>query len=421
MTHLSDSLDGSLHREPFLARFLKQRSGVFAGVGLSLLAIMLITTTVMPSDEDKDILVGTIIILWLGSLGAVGALVAARRPENPVGWLLLSSALLISLSFLADAYASYSLQLGHGPLPLDRFMAWLTLWLTIPGFGSFIFVFLLFPNGRLLSPRWQWLVWLGIAGLSAVTLGVAIRPGPIDAVPTVDNPFGVEAVGGAARFLTEGPAGLVDGAVVLAAIVSLILRIRRSRGTERQQMRWFVFSVVVFVAVFLAAQILWAIVGESESGGAADTFGFLAIMLSLIFIPVSMGIGILRYRLYDIDVIVNKTLVYGGLTAILALAYLGIVVALQSVIPGAGDSDLTIAGSTLAVAALFRPLRARIQRFIDRRFYRGKYDTQRTLESFSSRLREDVDLDHLSADLLGVVRDTMQPAHASLWLRETRA
>jgi hypothetical protein len=186
-------------------------------------------------------------------------------------------------------------------------------------------------------------------------------------------------------------------------------------------MRWFVFSVVMFVVVFGAAQILWAIVEEPESGGPANTFGFLAIMLSLIFIPVSMGIGILRYRLYDIDVIVNKTLVYGGLTAILALAYLAIVVALQNVIPGADDSDLTIAGSTLAVAALFRPLRARVQGFIDRRFYRRRFDAQRTLESFSSRLREDVDLDHLSADLLRVVHSTMQPAHASLWLKEKRA
>jgi hypothetical protein len=414
MTHLSDSLPSSLHREHVLARSLKQRSGIFAGVGVSLLAIMLIATTAMPSDES--ILVGTIIILWLGSLGAVGALVAARRPENPVGWLLLTSALLISLSFLADAYASYSLQLGHGPLPLDRFMAWLTLWLTIPGFGSFIFVFLLFPNGRLLSRRWRWLVWLGIAGLSAAVFGIAIRPGPIDSVPTLDNPLGIQEAASLARFLTEGPGALLDGGVALAAVSSLILRIRRSRGTERQQMRWFVFSVVLFIAVFGAAQILWAIVGESESGGPADTIGFLAIMLSLIFIPVSMGIGILRYRLYDIDVIVNKTLVYGGLTAVLALAYLAIVVALQNVIPGADDSDLTIAGSTLAVAALFRPLRSRVQGFIDRRFYRRKYDTQRTLETFSSRLREDVDLDHLSQDLLGVVRDTMQPAHASLWL-----
>jgi hypothetical protein len=394
------------------------RSAWWAGGGFVLVIAMLVGSAAL--SRDDEFVAGIVLGVWLVVLAAVGALVAGKRKENPVGWLLLSAAVLIGLFLFADAYASYSLQFGHGPLPLDRFMAWLSLWVTIPGFGAFIFVFLLFPDGRLLSPRWRWLVWLGIAGLSVVVLGLAIRPGPIDSVPSLDNPFGIQEAGGLVHFLTEGPGSLVDGGVVLAAILSLILRIRRSRGTQRQQMRWFVFSVVMFVVVFGAAQILWAIVEEPESGGPANTFGFLAIMLSLIFIPVSMGIGILRYRLYDIDVIVNKTLVYGGLTAILALAYLAIVVALQNVIPGADDSDLTIAGSTLAVAALFRPLRARIQGFIDRRFYRGRYDAQRTLESFSSRLREDVDLDHLSADLLGVVRDTMQPAHASLWLRPTR-
>jgi hypothetical protein len=389
-----------------------------SGIGLGLIVTMVVVSALIGED---GVVAGLVLGVWLMALGAVGALVAARRPQNPIGWLLLSAAALISLFLFGDAYASYSLELGHGPLPLDRFMAWLTLWVAVPGFGAFIFVFLLFPDGRVLSPRWRWLVWLGIVGLSAVVLGLAIRPGPIDSVPSLDNPFGIQEAEGLARFLTEGPGGLLDGAVVLASVLSLILRIRRSRGTQRQQMRWFVFSVVMFVVVFGAAQILWAIVEEPESGGPANTFGFAAIMLSLIFIPVSMGISILRHRLYDIDTVVNKTLVYGGLTAILALAYVGIVVALQNVIPGADDSDLTIAGSTLAVAALFRPLRARIQGFIDRRFYRRKFDAQRTLESFSSRLREDVDLDHLSADLLGVVSDTMQPAHASLWLKEKSA
>jgi hypothetical protein len=389
-----------------------------SGTGLGLVVVMVVVSAFMGED---DFAAGLVFGVWLAALGTVGALVAARRPQNPIGWLLLSSAALISLFFFGDAYASYSLELGHGPLPLDRFMAWLTLWVAVPGFGAFIFVFLLFPDGRLLSPRWRWLVWLGIVGLCAVVLGLAIRPGPIDSVPNLDNPFGIQEAGGLAQFLTEGPGGLLDGAVALASVLSLILRIRRSRGTQRQQMRWFVFSVVMFVVVFGAAQILWAVVEEPESGGPANTFGFAAIMLSLIFIPVSMGISILRHRLYDIDTVVNKTLVYGGLTAILALAYLGIVVAIQNVIPGANDSDLTIAGSTLAVAALFRPLRARMQGFIDRRFYRRKYDAQRTLETFSSRLREDVDLDHLSADLLGVVHNTMQPAHASLWLRSAEA
>jgi hypothetical protein len=414
MSHPPDSFPRSLHREGFLTRLLKRRSGVVAGGGLGLLCLMLIATNVMPNDEG--ILVGLIVIAWLGSLGAVGALVAARRPTNPIGWLLLTSALLIALSFLADAYASYSLQLEHGPLPLDRFMAWVTLWVTVPGFGLFIFIFLLFPDGRLPSPRWRWLVRVAIVGLGALLLGLAIRPGPVDAVPTIDNPFGIQAARGVSG-LVEGPLGLLDGILVLAAVTSLVVRRRRARGAERQQMRWFVFSVVLFVTVFGAAQIFWAILGD-KSSGPTEFFPFFAIMAALIFIPISMGISILRYRLYDIDVIVNKTLVYGALTAVLAVAYLGLVVALQSVIPGAGDSDLTIAGSTLAVAALFRPLRGRIQGFIDRRFYRHKYDTQRTLESFSARLRDDVDLDHLSADLLGVVHDTMQPTHASLWLRE---
>jgi hypothetical protein len=389
-----------------------------SGTGLGLIVAMVVVSALIGEDE---VVAGLVLGVWLMALGAVGALVAARRPQNPIGWLLLSAAALISLFLFGDAYASYSLQFGHGPLPLDRFMAWLTLWVTIPGFGLFILVFLLFPTGHLQSHRWKWMAILAAVGLGAGTLGVAIRPGPVDAVPVIDNPFGLEAAESFARFLNEGLASFLVFPVVLASILSLVLRVWRATGIERQQMRWFVFSVVMFVVVFGSAQILWAVVEEPESGGPANTFGFFALMLSLIFIPVAMGIGILRHRLYDIDVIVNKALVYGGLTAILALAYLAIVVALQNVIPGADDSDLTIAGSTLAVAALFRPLRARIQGFIDRRFYRGRYDAQQTLESFSSRLREDVDLDHLSADLLGVVRDTMQPAHASLWLRPAEA
>jgi hypothetical protein len=397
---------------------VERTAGWLPGAGLGLVVTMVVVSALIGED---GVVAGLVLGVWLTALGAVGALVAARRPLNPIGWLLLSSAILISLFLFADAYASYSLELDHSSLPLDRFMAWLSLWVTVPGFGAFIFVFLLFPDGHVLSPRWRWLVWLGIAGLTLVVLGLAIRPGPIDSVPTLDNPLGVQEAEGLARFLTEGPGSLLDGGVVLAAVLSLILRIWRSRGTQRQQMRWFVFSVLVFVVVFGAAQIVWAIVEEPESGGPVNTFGFLAIMLSLIFIPVSMGIGILRYRLYDIDVIVNKTLVYGALTAMLAVAYLGIVVALQNLIPGADDSNLTIAGSTLAVAALFRPLRARLQGFIDRRFYRRKFDAQTMLESFSARLREDVDLDHLSRDLLWVIRETMQPAHASLWLRGPEA
>jgi hypothetical protein len=398
------------------ARWIDERTaGWLSGTVLGFVVTMVVVSALIGEDEAAA---GVVLGVWLTALGAVGALVAARRPRNPIGWLLLSAAGLITLFLFGDAYASYSLQFGHGPLPLDRFMAWLSLWVTIPGFGAFIFLFLLFPTGHLPSARWKWVAILAAGVLGAGTLGVAIRPGPVDAVPVIDNPFGLDAAAGFARFLEDGLGAFAVFPVALASILSLVLRVRRASGIERQQMRWFVFSVVLFLVVFVATQILWAIVEEPEEGGPANSLGFAALMLSLTFIPVSMGISILRHRLYDIDTVVNKTLVYGGLTAILALAYVGLVVALQNVIPGAGDSDLTIAGSTLAVAALFRPLRARIQGFIDRRFYRRKYDTQRTLESFSARLREDVDLDHLSADLLGVVHNTMQPAHASVWLKE---
>jgi hypothetical protein len=204
--------------------------------------------------------------------------------------------------------------------------------------------------------------------------------------------------------------------VAVLAIASLLARVRRSAGQEREQLKWFAYAA----ALMLVASFVGNPLAELLPPSVAEDVRNLPFVFGISLLPIATGIAILRYRLYDIDRIVNNTLVYGALTALLAAAYLGIVVALQNLVPGADDSDLAIAGSTLAVAALFRPLRARIQGFIDRRFYRRKYDMQRTLESFSSRLREDVDLDNLRADLLGVVRDTVQPAHASLWLKEKR-
>jgi hypothetical protein len=208
---------------------------------------------------------------------------------------------------------------------------------------------------------------------------------------------------------------------MVASAVALVLRFRRSRGEERLQLKWLAAAAGTVASLYLVAMagsLTYAFSDAKADPLWAQVLDQVALV-SCGLIPIAIGIAILKHRLYDIDLIINRTLVYGGLTALLAATYFGIVVLLQGVIPAAGDSDLTIAGSTLAVAALFRPLRARVQSFIDRRFYRRKVDAQRTLESFSSRLRDDVDLDHLSADLLGVVRDTLQPAHASLWLRGT--
>jgi hypothetical protein len=234
--------------------------------------------------------------------------------------------------------------------------------------------------------------------------------------PDVANPLGIEALRPLSGSL-DVSVGLLPLCMVGSAL-SLIGRFRRSRDRERLQLKWLAAGAGLTATLYLVLM----------ASGGAEHFGLWTppawvnnfddvIIYSFALIPVSVGVAVLKYRLYDIDVIINRTLVYGGLTALLATTYLGTVLLLQGVIPTAGDSDLTIAGSTLAVAALFRPLRARVQDFIDRRFYRRKVDAQHTLESFSSRLRDDVDLDNLSRDLLGVVRDTMQPEHASLWLR----
>jgi hypothetical protein len=274
------------------------------------------------------------------------------------------------------------------------------------------FLMLLFPTGSPPTRRWRWVGWVAAANILVLTgsaMSLWPQRGPallIDTLPTASLEILVEIT------------WTVMLVLLLVSFASLIVRFRRSRGEERQQLKWIAFVAAV-VSVLLFNQLFlleWLGAGNTPFGIVSEHL----LNLSAATFPIAAAIAITKYRLYDIDLVINRTLVYGALTALLALAYFGIVVALQNAIPGADDSDLTIAGSTLAVAALFRPLRARVQGFIDRRFYRRKFDAQRTLESFSSHLREDVDLDHLSADLLGVVRDTMQPAHASVWLRASQ-
>jgi hypothetical protein len=336
---------------------------------------------------------------------AAGALIAARRPHNPVGWLLLVAGLVSQLGEMSRPYGFHALVADTGSLPWGGLASWFFQTAWIVPICALPPLFLLFPTGRLVARGWRWLLYAsGLPLLAFVALGVASWPhrGRTMLLAVED----IEELKAADAFIVGGL--LIYFALLAVSVVSLIVRFRRARGDERQQLKWLCAAGVLLVAQ-----------------GVGDTVVFVdpGVMSQLIstaifaLVPVAIGIAMLRYRLYDIDLVINRTLVYGALTAMLAAAYFVIVVALQNVIPSAGDSDLTIAGSTLAVAALFRPLRARVQGFIDRRFYRRKFDAQRTLESFSSRLREDVDLDHLSADLLGVVRDTMQPAHASLWLR----
>jgi hypothetical protein len=232
----------------------------------------------------------------------------------------------------------------------------------------------------------------------------------IDSSRTLPNPIGIPGL----HDVEEGPISVVLllGALssVLAGMVSVVVRFRRSRGEERQQMKWFTFAVVLLIVEF----VFQSAILDGAGGDRIPVIDGIAMAL----VPISAAVAIFRYRLYDIDVVINRALVYGALTAVLAAAYLGLVVVFQEVLsPLTADSDVAVAGSTLAVAALFRPVRARVQEFIDRRFYRHKYDASETLEEFASSLRDEVDLDSLSRELVGVVADTMQPAHASLWLR----
>jgi hypothetical protein len=355
-------------------------------------------------DVPADLDVGTGDLVWpVAVLGFafVGALVASRQPGNAVGWIFGGGALAFSLSGLTESYAVYTLFADPGGLlGGGETMAWISVWVWVLGGVPLITLFpLLFPNGRLLSPRWRPVVWAALAALVSLSVGNAFAPGPFDDFPLVENPYGA---GGAAGDLFSAMQGLGWLLVILSLIASatsLVLRFRRSRGVERLQLKWVAAASVVLVACFL----LW----EVWEGMAP---------LGIVAMVVAAGIAILRHRLYDIDVVINRTLVYGALTATLAATYVGLVLLLQLVLsPG---SDLAIAGSTLAVAALFRPARSRIQELVDRRFYRRRYDAQRTLQGFGAQLRDEVDLDALGGALRAVVAETMQPAHVTLWLRE---
>ena len=366
--------------------------------------------------------------LWLvdffiavASAGLVGALITSRQPRNPVGWFILGHAFCFSLGEFSRQYAIYGLQTNPGSLPFARAMIWPTYWIWYPGLILMLSLLpLYFPNGRLVSSGWRWISRLVIVfGVSATTLFM-VRPGDSEA-RGIPNPLGIESLSEEARAspvfgMFWSALGLVVSAGWLllgaAAAASLIVRFRRSRGEERQQLKWFVYAVVLCLSVNMLSKLF---VPELLPSVASE-FLFVITLESL---WVAIGVAVLRYRLYDIDLVINRTLVYVTLTAMLALVYFGSVVGLQYVfraVTGQG-STLAVVVSTLLIAALFNPLRNRIQSLIDRRFYRKKYDARKTLEAFSATLRDETDLEALNDHLVGVVAQTMQPAHASLWLR----
>ena len=343
----------------------------------------------------------------VGTIGflAAGVLIATRRPANPIGWLFMVAGSIGGLSGFAASYATYA---GSQPNPMfgGAVLEWLGDVTFIVPFALLIVLFLIFPHGRVLSRRWRLVAWLVAIGTGLILVGGTIAPTLYDS--STPNPLGLSAPEGLAQAI--GSVGfLLLFVSSFAGVASMILRLRRSRSLERQQMKWFTLATALTVALFLPAVI------GGENGPV-----ILVALLGLAFavLPISVAVAILRHRLYDIDRIINKALVYGLLTALLGGAYAGVVFGIGGLV---SDNSVVVAVATLIVAALFRPARARVQGLIDRRFYRRRYDAARTLEAFGARLREEVDLDQLNGDLLGVVRETLQPARASLWLRGVRA
>jgi hypothetical protein len=400
-------------------------SALLAGSAWALsAAFVLLSVPLYWSTSASVVLLGVpqiVAVLALAALvlafSSVGALIVARRPGNGVGWILCAAGLTIGATTLASGYAVFSLT-GPSGLPATEWAAWFAYWIWVPGVGpAMTFGLLMFPDGRLPSRRWRVVGWLSVVALVTLTCGLAFTPGPLSDYPEIDNPVGLAPLEGSV--LEDGGFGwgLLSASVVLSA-VSIAVRYRGATGEERQQIKWLAFAGVLIAVGWSASWV--AQDAPFASGGLLGVVSLLLGVTSLLGIPVAVGIAILRHRLYDIDLVINRTLVYGSLTVLLALVFFGIVTATQAIIQALTGHEqqpqLAIVASTLVIAALFNPLRRHIQAYIDRRFYRRKYDARKTLEAFSSTLRDETDLEALSDDLVGVVRETIQPAHASLWL-----
>ena len=345
------------------------------------------------------------------SATTVGALLASRRPRHPVGWLLLGLGLPVALSGVATGYANYGLMARPGSLPGADLAAVYQGVSILGALTCLQFVLLLTPTGSLPSPRWRWWAWFvgGAAVVALVTAMLLPLDPPYQAVP---NPMVVPALAGLLRSV-GGVAWILTALGPVVAAGSLLLRFRRARGVERQQLRWLALAAALAAAVVVVTALALALGLVGDSGNDLLLGWVSAVVLGLM--PLATGAAILRYRLYDLDRIVSRTLAYGLLTLLLGGGY-GVVVLGLGQLLGRGSS-LVVAGATLAVAAVFRPARRRVQRAVDRRFNRRRYDAARTIQGFSARLREQVDLDALTAELVVVADQTMQPTQVSVWLR----
>jgi hypothetical protein len=406
----------------------RTRRGVLAAIGVAAVWLVLELVGIVLLASTWNAPTGTFVdstssaatgVFAAAVFAGVGFLLAAKRPRNAIGWIFLVIAINLALGLALPRYALHAVVTHPGSLPGGVLAAALsqTGWVIL--ISGIALLLLLFPNGRLPSRRWWPIVAVAGVGVVATWVGGTTQPGSLPKpFAAYDNPLGVRGLAGVDHVLFAGWTLMV--VAMVAGAGSLVLRFRRAKGVERQQYKLFTVAAVAFPVVSLGVNAFESVVG-ADSGLARDAdvvFSALAALIAL-FLPISVGIAVLRYRLYEIDRLISRTLVYVASTVVLGAAYVALVLGGQALFSSfAGGSNLAIAASTLVVATLFLPVRSRVQRFVDRRFYRRRYDAQRTLEGFGARLREQVDLQTLQADLVGVVGETMQPAHVSLWLRK---
>ncbi len=373
--------------------------------------IFLLQNLSHPTEHILDYWVDVVVMAV--AFSTVGAIIASHHPRNLIGWIFCAIGVLSGLRSLTVQYAIYGFVARSGSLPGGEALALTFPWNWVPYVALLVLLGLLFPDGRLPGRLWRPFAWLTVATASVAIIALAVSPEPLWALGgALRNPLGIEGLdSGAVWMVTQ--ACMYSLALVSAG--SLVVRLRRSSGVRRQQLKWVVAAGVLAAAGAMSNRVLHPLLDSAWSSWAT----FVLMIAGLASIPVAMGIAIFKHRLYDIDRIINRTLVYGSLTTTLVALYFGGIVVLQRlfVVLTGERSTLAVVASTLLIAALFNPLRGRIQSFVDRRFYRRKYDARKTLEAFSGKLREKTDLEVLNAELLGVVKETMQPAHVSLWLR----
>jgi hypothetical protein len=364
-----------------------------------------------------------IFTLFTLSLATAGTLLCIHRPRNPIGWIFLVSSLTNALAGAAVYYADYITTTAPGALPEITLLFWLGSWsylvvfMVAPTFGL-----LYFPTGHLPSPRWQPFAWFLGIWLALAFAVEMFSPGPLNpesdwAISKVMNPVGIESMTGIFdAYLAVDGLIPVTPVLFLGAIASVFIRLRVATPVERLQIKWFAYVAPIPLIGLIVEEIIIEL-SNNVTYGDSTTGSYIAVV-GVALLPVAIGIAILRHNLYDIDRLINRTLVYGSLTALLGLGFIGSILCFQIILsPFTNGNDLEVAGSTLLIFALFRPLRVRLQRFVDRRFYRQKYDAERTLQEFGTKARDAVDLDEVSTELTAVLATTMQPQHVSLWLR----